>query len=244
MKTSNKIILLAVVILLGLLFSYDLALQASFKKANYKDPFFNYSKLKYSNFDKVIVKAANQLKVEIRQSDTFAVRVSNFIKDNVEIGRVGDQLLVSLTDRTDSYVAYEKGVVIFMPRLREVIATDFKRMKEDGKGKVQLEADWREGNYTLVSGFDLNSLKINQVDNSMVILQNNRIGKLQSVEANGTHQSELRIEGSNRIDSAHISVKGTNILNLFWVDIPHLKYDLSEGATISLTGGALKLMKK
>lgn len=244
MKTSNKIILLAVVILLGLLITYDFALQASFKKANYKDPFFNYSKLKYSNFDKVIVKAANELKVEIRQADTFSVRVNNFMKEDVEIGQVGDQLLVSLADKTDSYIAYEKGVVIFMPRLREIITTDFKRMKEDGKGKVQLQAEWREGNYTLVSGFDLNSLKITQVDNSMVILQNNKIGKLQAVEANGTHQSELRIEGSNRIDSADISVKGSNILSLFWVDIPHLKYDLSATSTVSLTGGALKLMKK
>ena len=55
MKTSNKLFVAAVALVLGSLATYDAALRAEYRSGHYKDPLHNYQALGLRNFDAVSV---------------------------------------------------------------------------------------------------------------------------------------------------------------------------------------------
>ncbi len=241
MKTSNKFIILAGVVLVALLVSYDLALKAEYETGRYKDPFHNYAELPYKNFDKVSVLAANEMDVEIRQSDTFSVRVSGQIKDRIDIKQERSELILRAKQGDRWYLGDKRGVVIYMPRLKEVSASEFVRVVGEGRTEISGHGD----NDILISGFNLDALKLNLITNSVIILEKNKIENLHAVVDGTSFESQLQIDQSDKIKNANITVTGKNSLKLINPDIANLNHNLSDSALLVLQGGkAMKLISR
>ena len=75
MKTSSKIFVATLLLLLGSLTAYNMALRHEFRQGTYKDPLHNYTTLALRDFEAVTVPSASGLKVKI-VAGPFAVRVN------------------------------------------------------------------------------------------------------------------------------------------------------------------------
>ena len=246
MKTSNKLLILAGLILACLLISYDFSLKAEYEKGTYKNPFKSYSSLPYMNFDKVTVKAANEMKVEIRYSRAFSVQVFDELKPAIDIKQNGGELVIQAKDGDRrNYLGYERGIVISMPGLSEVNASDFIRVIKQEKNSTRTERAYHEDNRVVVSGFDLDALTLNMISNSVIGLKDNRIGNLQALVDGTFHESQLQIDQSDKITNADITVNSRNSLMLTDPDIGRLNHRLSDSAVLVLQGSrAMKLLVK
>lgn len=236
MKTSNKIILLTIVFLFGMLVFYNLGLKASYDRGEYKNVFADYTKLNYKNFDKVLIKTSHEFNVEIRRSDTFDVRASNYVKDQIKVGQSGRQLQLEF-DSDKDFIWRKTGVVISLPVLEEVTtASSSSSEPEDRPG-----GNWT--NFVEIKGFDQSDLIISQIEKSEIQLKNNKIRRLRASLSGKQLTTHLLVDGSNKIDSSYITVKGMNTLSLTDIYIPG-KYSFSDSAVLNLTGGALKMLRK
>lgn len=236
MKTSNKVILLTFVFLFGMLVFYNLALKASYDRGEYKNVFADYTKLNYKDFDKVLIKTSREFNVEIRRSDTFDVRVCNYLKDQLKVSQSGKQLQLEF-DSDKDFIWRNADVVISLPLLEEVATAT-----SSSGGAAEGSADnWT--NAVKIKGFDQADLTVSQAEKSEIQLKNNKIRRLRASLSGQPLTTHLLVDGSNKVDSSYIIVKGMNTLSLTDIYIPG-KYSFSDSAVLNLSGGALKMLHK
>ena len=79
MKTSNKLILAALLLVLISLFGYDYLLKEAYVSGRYKDPYRDFATLKFKNFDTVDIVSSTAANVKFVQGP-FSVRIdTNFL---------------------------------------------------------------------------------------------------------------------------------------------------------------------
>ena len=243
MKTSNKLLVLAVVVLLASITSYNFSLKAEYNKRAFISEFYEYNKLNFKDFNEIEVKGANILDLKILQSDTFVVRMRKRFAPRFTIEQSGRKLVISLVNNEDSYSS-EKEIVIFCPKLNRLVLdgvnTNYYNSK-DSMITAFSEQDWRR---TVVEGFEIDSLNIALGVNNTLKLNNNKIKQLYvNVGEKQKSGSKLIIWKDNVIEDAFFDIADKNELQLISPQIENLKYIYADGATISLTGKAHSLLK-
>ncbi|GAA3982427.1 hypothetical protein [Hymenobacter antarcticus] len=235
MKTSNKIFVAAVVLLLSTLTAYNVALRAEQRTGNYKDPLHNYTTLALRNFDAVSVPSASGLKVKI-VAGPFAVRVSKEAADFVRVTQRGQQLLVSVAyPREPEYLGRQEVMVISCPRLA-ALTTDgtYTLAGQTPLGKLQT------GGTVLVQGFRQDSLTVRQDRSNQIRLAGNTLGWLRAVVGTSPGSGpELEIESDNRIQAADLTIGHQGHLNLA-TGIPRLHQQFSDSASVTFSGAAAR----
>ncbi|GAA3933133.1 hypothetical protein [Hymenobacter algoricola] len=224
MKTSNKLLLTTLALLLGSLLTYNLALRAEYRKGSYKDKdlFRNYTTLAHQDFSAVQV-VGSGLSVKI-SSGPFAVRVNKGATGRVSITQVGSRLVVTSRPATDTDWSGNSAVLISCPRLT-ALTTD--------------------GNTLDVSGFTLDSLAIEQNRTGEVALTDNRIGYLRATAGRSAgSRSTLKIDATNRIQAARLSVQSQGELELENVFIPQFSCQFSDSAAATVSGASLRMMRQ
>ncbi len=236
MKTSNKLFVAAVALVLGSLATYDAALRAEYRTGSYKDPLHNYQALGLRNFDAVRVPSASGLQVRVA-AGPFAVHVSKEAADYVRVTQQGKLLLVSLNyPKQLERLWRREAVLITCPRLTALqtkgtytVAGQVPTTGLQGGGEVE------------ISGFRQDSLLLRQDLASHVELTGNRLGLLRAVAGPtpGSH-SRLTLTDNNHIAAASLSIGHQSELTINNVDIPKLKYQFGDSAQVTLTGRALR----
>lgn len=235
MKTSNKIFVAAVVLLLSTLTAYNVALRAEHRTGNYKDPLHNYTTLGLRNFDAVSVPSVSGLKVKI-VAGPFGVRVNKEAADFVRVTQRGQQLLVSVAyPREPEYLGRQDAVVISCPRLA-ALTTDgtYTLAGQPPLGKLQT------GGTVLVQGFRQDSLTLRQNRSNQIRLEGNTLGWLRAEAGTSPGSgSELQIGRDNRIQAADLTIGNQGRLELNTA-IASLRHQFSDSATVTLSGGAAR----
>src|SRR5437764_8791518 len=90
-KTSNKLIIIALVVTLVSLVAYDFLLKAEYRSGNYKIPFKNYVTLNWKDFDIVDINASTAANVKLVQGP-FSVRVEQYAAEYVQVKQKGNRL--------------------------------------------------------------------------------------------------------------------------------------------------------
>ena len=244
MKSSNLTLLVAGTVFLAALTIYNFSLKAEYLRADFKDPFYGYSKLAFKNFDKIDIKAGNLLGVKIIKGDKFDVRVDDDIKDDLSIIQNGGTLSIAVKDTTQRAYYYLQGLTIFCPTLRELRVDAQKTVFHDRENRRVIEYQKQDDQRILMEMFSLDSLTIVQGINNTVKLNRNRIGMLKALTGReGMWGSKLIIEGDNVIKSADISIFNGNHLALKVAQIEDLNLNPSDSSSVELHGRALKLLK-
>ena len=94
MKTSNKFIFAALVLILASLTWYDVSLKAEYLSGNYKSPYSGYTHLKYTGFNIVDLNSSTAANVKFIQGP-FGVWVDNSATDYVVLRQQGNQLRIT-----------------------------------------------------------------------------------------------------------------------------------------------------
>ena len=235
MKTSSKIFVATLLLLLGSLTAYNMALRHEFRQGTYKDPLHNYTALALRDFEVVTVPSASGLKVKI-VAGPFAVRVNKEATDFVRVTQRGRQLLVTLNYLQEpQYLGRQEAVVISCPRLAALTTEGIYTVA----GQPPLDK-LQTGGTVLVQGFRQDSLTLHQNRSSQIRLEGNTLSWLRAVA--GTRPGsgpELQIGPDNRIQAADLTIGHQGRLDLATA-IPHLRQQFSDSATVTFSGAAVR----
>ncbi|MGY3088921.1 hypothetical protein ACVWYF_001961 [Hymenobacter sp. UYAg731] len=235
MKTSNKLFVAAVALVLGSLATYDAALRAEYRTGHYKDPLHNYDALAFRNFDNVTVPAAGVLNVKI-VAGPFGVHVNKEAAEFVHVSQQGARLTVALAyGKEYKWLGRNDAVVISCPRLA-ALATEGTYTVA---GRPQLDRLQAGGNVR-VQGFRQDSLRLQQDRSSEIELKGNTLGWLGATA--GTRpgsEPHLDIAADNHIQTADLTIGHQGHLEL-GTAIPRLRYRFSDSTSVVLTGAAAR----
>jgi len=235
MKTSNLLLLIAALVLLGSLTAYNMALRSEYKRGTYKDPLREYSHLDFKGFDEVAVPSASAGGVKI-VAGPFGVRMSPGAAKYVHVSQQGRRLVVSATFPDQWHWLPGDAVVVSCPRLVALSADA--EYTADGKriSDTRLEPHYR----VLVQGFRQDTLHVQADRASRIVLAANRLGYLDA-ETGRTAGSRtaLLLNDDNTIGAASLRCDNHTHLELNGLRIPGLRTQLGDSVELSLRGQAL-----
>src|ERR1700744_5227543 len=94
MKTSNKILIVTLAVLIISLVAYDLSLKAEYLKGDYTNPYHDYNKLNYSGFDEIELNASTAANIILIQGP-FKVLAHPNAEDFLHVSKQGRRLVIS-----------------------------------------------------------------------------------------------------------------------------------------------------
>jgi hypothetical protein len=242
MKKSNLLLLSALAVLLLSMGMYNVALKGEYRKQTYKDPYRDYEKLKFRDFQGIDIKANSRLKIRISQGP-FGVWVLNRKKEKILLKKVGDRLQIGTTG--DQNWVYQEGLMISCPQLSDIKVDAFFTETHSNGNTTETTTVMHDVAEVSVTGFTLDSLLLQPDRGSVIWLDKNNIGNLRAI-AGKTHGSmtKLVITPQNTFRDADLTVQNKSQLTLNTSKITRLRYDFSDSTKINLNGAAMSLLKK
>jgi hypothetical protein len=236
MKTSNKWLLAALLLLLGSLTAYNMGLRAEFRKGAYKDPNRNTVALNFKDFTEIDLQAANVVGLKV-VAGPYSVRLNKDAGKYVKVTQQGPRLTIAVVfpDGRQS-VGGRQAMTISLPQLARLSATGTYLM--NGKPVTDKHP---VGLSVRIEGFRQDSLNVQQDHGTQVELARNQLGFLRAEAGHspGSHP-QLRIENSNRIGAAYLSVQNEGQLQLDAGGIANLRTQFGDSVKATLTGAGLR----
>jgi len=234
MKTSSKLLITAILIIIGSMITYDLALRAEYRKGTYKSRFYGFEKTTDAKaFTSLDNRAANLVTVRVEQGEHFGVWMMKDLKDYISISHKGTVLVIDVIDKTKQINLYKNSILITCPSLNKVTTAPFFLSKKE-------EQNYFNGITSLI-GFNEQRLELHVGKTTKVELDKSKIANLQaSVGDTVTHNASLIIHSNNQIDIATIAVAGKNSL---WIENPKIaksNFNISDSAQVNLSGSFFK----
>ncbi|RYE36752.1 MAG: hypothetical protein EOP42_02230 [Sphingobacteriaceae bacterium] len=230
MKTSNKLFITAVSIIIISMIGYDLALRAEYRKGEYKNRFYGKEKISaLSGFTAIDNRTANFVSVDIEHGKNSVIWTTRNWKDNFKIYKNGSTLVIEAIYNEAKHIKpYNNDITIICPAIEKIVAKPF----------IVKSADYYEATgRTTLKGFDIQNLLLNIGKSADIILQNNNIEQLQAVIGEDhSGSSNLTISSDNQINTAKINVLGRNWLRIENPNIGQKQFTISDSATISVGG--------
>ncbi len=242
MKTSNKLIVAALLLTIIALFIYDEMLATEYISGRYKDPYRNYVSLNLKGFDTVDINSSTIANAKIVQGP-FKVRIDKNAEEYVKFTKKGGRLILSVNFKSSAfYNANPYVVVISCPTLKQLNVGATYMLHNTAVTDTIVGWQMRE---VLVDGFRQDSLLVNESYGSTVLIRNSHINYL-----NGTIGKEkgsgsmIKIFKTNEIESARLDVQNRSQMELNNIQIPKLDYHLADSAKLILNGTAGNFLKK
>ncbi|MDN5288462.1 MAG: hypothetical protein JWR38_4736 [Mucilaginibacter sp.] len=244
MKTSNKIVAIAFLVIIVSAIGYAIAMKKEFLTGNYKKPYINFSSLPYKNFNSLIINPSSMINVKLVQGP-FKVMINNIVKDNLIFKQVNNTLQIDLNW---GYVRFNTGdtymMVISCPKLISVHVNAVYTLNKLNIVDTLAGEGWAY-HQVLIEGFKQDSLSVIQEWGSQVVLANNNFVYLNALTSiNELSGSKLTVLKSNIIQQANFDVRNKGKLILYQANIPGLNYSLADSALFVMNGAAIKSLKK
>jgi hypothetical protein len=245
MKTSNCLILCALLLVVLTQLSYDHLLQAEFISGRYKDAYKDYVKLNYKDFDVVDLKSSTAANVKFIQGP-YKVIADSVALSNIKITQEGKKLTIT--------AAYEKEflwnanpylIVISCPKLSALHAgATYTVNKNIAVTDTLNYISWNRRE-VLIDGFTQDSLTITQDFGSTVELANNRLVDVTAtVGKSAGSSSKLILLKGNQLKNANFQILNRSELVIDKGGIEGIHYHLADSAKMIIGAGSQKLFKQ
>lgn len=238
MKTSNKLFLTAILIVIISLITYDFALRAEFKKGTYKSRFYGFEETKaFNGFKEIDNRAANLISVRVEKGAEPSIWIKSSWKDRFNISRKGATLVIEVANKQSTRVsAYNNSITIVCPSIDKIITTPY--LGKSGQNQIYSRG------ITTVAGFTLDKLFLNISKGVDLFVEKNKIVNLQAVVGDPkSDNAALTISSGNVINNATINVPGKNHLKIENSAIVKRNFNIADSASVEFSGGFLKLFK-
>ena len=243
MKTSNKLLLTAVLFLLASLAAYNMTLKNEFSKGTYKDPYKEYTALNFKDFDELEINPGSLMNVKVSQGP-YAVWVRSAATDFVQVKQTGKRLQLNVAFPAEkSSSGRVPTLLITCPQL-SALSTNAVYLV-NGKPTTDKAVKSSQSYAVTVSGFAQDSLILRQDNASIVKLEDNKFGLLRAVAGLSPGSgSSLQVLPSNRIIAANLDIRNKSQLILEGTAIPQLYYQFADSATATISGAALGMLRR
>lgn len=242
MKTSIKILIAGVCLVLGALVWYDLHVRDAYKSGSYKQLFGGFTTLNFKDFDEIDVNACTAANVIVKQGP-FNIQVdptASFVK----VSQKGSALQINAVYPNTYYTPRNAYVlVITCPQLKKLVIDS--RYTTGGRAVQDTLAsenfDWRP---SIMEGFSADSLSIEERFAGAVILKGNSLKKLDVVMGIGDKsRSNMIILPDNQLDNVNLDIRNRSQLRLQCKNIQNFKYQLADSARLIVNGATRQLLK-
>ncbi len=227
MKTSNKLILAATIVVFAYLVVSDFALKAEYATGNYKNPHYAMDHIVLKNFTIIQSNAGNMIGVNIEKGDRFEVFMREGLKDRVTISQKNNTVYIDNNGKPE-YDVYE-GVTIVCPYFSTII------VNADTSGNTR-------GLRTNVIGFNQPTFTIQATKWSYIELAGNNFTQL-NARMDGEN-SRLVIDKNNTIGTANFEMLGKSNLELRYPMINKVSYKLSDSANLTMSGSLVRKLQQ
>ena len=244
MKTSIKILIGGVCLVLVALVYYDLMMRETFMAGNYKTPFGAFTELNFENFDEIDLSAGTAANIIVQQGP-FSVKMDPTATGFVKIGQVSHTLHIDATFPSNFYIPRSTyTLIITCPHLLKFSCDS--KYTTVGKPVTDTLASedfkWRP---TFIRGFKADSMSITGQHASSIILKDNNIKSLKVTMGIGDKsRSDLVISDDNQFGQADIDILNKSQLRLECTHIQNLNYKLADSARLIVTGVTQNMIKK
>ena len=242
MKTSNKLILVAILVTLVCLVAYDRLLKDSYMSGDYKIPYKSYVTLPWKNFDIVEVNSSTSANVQFVQGP-FSVKIDGYALEYTSIRQQGKRLQINAGfENKHLWDPHPYLILISCPKLTKVYANATYYVDKHPVTDSVARENWNMRK-VLIDGFKQDSLSVEQDYGSTVILSNNIIRSVHAAigKSEGS-SSRIILEQSNQFDNASLDIGHRSKLELENCIIHHLSYHLSDSANLIVSGSAHELL--
>ncbi|MES2427897.1 MAG: hypothetical protein V4560_13040 [Bacteroidota bacterium] len=221
MKTSNKLLLLATVILFGYLAIFNFQLRAEYLKGDFKKLYYGMKFTPLNSFTTIRHNAGNVLALRVEKGPKFGVWMRDNLKEKLALTERNNTLFVDYVDKQHSN--YYSGIVVVCPEVNTVITTPL---------KTHQVMFW-EREVTQVSGFTQDAMNIVAGKSTQIELNKNTISKLNA--ATTASNATIKVNAENLIQAAEFKIAGKSDLQLL-SQIAKSTYSYTDSATITLNG--------
>jgi hypothetical protein len=244
MKTSNKLILVAVLLLVVALFAYDNLLKTEYLTGKYKDIYRDYKTLNFKDFDVADLPSSTASNVKFIQGP-FSVKIAPYALNYTHITQTGNRLQVqSNFERSYVYDQFAYVLIISCPKLIEVNTSAVYGIYRGTQTYTDttVKDDWHM-RQVLIEGFNEDSISVRQDYGSTVVLSNNHIRALKAViGTSDSSGSKIIIRRNNQIKQANAAILNKASFMLDGKAIQNLTYQLADSAKLIFTGSAQNII--
>lgn len=241
MKTSNMLLLTSVLVVLGCLTAYNFGLKAIYQTKDYKNEFSGMTFSALNGVEKLILKSANLMDVQIKKGNKEGVWVNKKLKDRLDISIDKQTASIGLAARNEKEELREPSgirLIIFTKNLNSVITNSIA-----DSGKVEDHAAHRTGSIE-IRGYHSDNFQLTLSPATEVSMDYMQLNNFQSVVGTKTgYSSSLILASDNKINAAQFDIPGNGGLVLNNPKIIKAKYNLSERASVSLDGKVVQQLK-
>lgn len=240
MKTSNILIIAAIIVLLGMTTAYNFSLKAAYRTGSYKDPFRGGEFQEMKNIEILNINAANIMSVVVEPGQKEGVWVKREIKDRIVLNQVGSALTISLVDedRNENGNFGGQDIIVVTNSLSKLKTTAFwANEKKENDGNAYY---WAEVNLKMITG---TNLELQIADYTSVTMNKVNLKTLKAVVGTVSGGAGLNLDPDNQIEFADFEIPGAGKLSLNNPKIVKTRYSLSDKATVTLNGAALQEIK-
>jgi hypothetical protein len=238
MKTSNKLLLAAALLVTAYCVASAFALKKEFIKGDYKSRFYKMTNLKITDFDAIDADIPNS-NINIEYGDKFAVWVNKELQQ-LAVTKKGKTLIISYQKNDNPSHGYGSSIIIICPKLSSLKLGKTLTEKEKIANRLDPSKTNVDGAFNTITGFKQDAMKIEINNATSVNLSQINIAKFHGV----ANWGKLSLVGPNKIDSADFEIYTHSSLTLDDAEINHPKYKLDGIAKLSVSGSSLDLLQK
>ncbi|MBO3271509.1 hypothetical protein [Hymenobacter defluvii] len=242
MKTSTKLLLIGILILVASLATYNVALRAEYNRGEFRNPFRDYSALTLRDFDEVELTPGSRLTVKV-EAGPFAVRQHNKA-DSIQVVQTGRRLrIIDLAKHRNSRSPWTpRVVVVSCPRLATLLVNSSAVGTAFPYPTTSPNPDLPSADVQ-VQGFQQDSLLVAADQNASVELAQNQLKQLRVVAGTTPGSTAaVRVAKSNTIGAARLDFQHKSAFTLDAPTISNLRYQFADSVRATLPGAALQAL--
>jgi len=238
MRTSNKLLLVTLVLIIVSIVMFDFKLKAAYQKGDYRDPFRSFVTLNNKNFDKIELNSATAINVMLVKGP-FKVMADPNSVEFIELTQHNNTLIINANFKYNYQNARPDYVLyISCPQLSSFRA-DTRYIANETEVTDTLAGDDFKWKPTVIKGFSADSLYIQEDHASNLRLEDNTIGTLHAITgiSNGS-ASNLCIAQNNQFIKTNLDIRNKSRLWIKDKTDHDFNYRLADSAKLILSGSA------
>ncbi|SCW42756.1 hypothetical protein [Mucilaginibacter sp. NFR10] len=236
MKTSNKFLLTAILLLVISVGIYDFQLKAEYLKGDYKNPYKGFVTLNFRDFKVIELGSSTAINIMLVKGP-FKVLADPDAMEFMKTEQRHDSLFIRAAFKDNFHNVHSQNVLyISLPRLEGFYA-DAKYKAGEGQITDTTAAEDFKWRPTTISGFSGDKLNVTLDHASTILLKNNKFNILNATTgiSNGS-ASNLSIETGNQFAKTNLDIRNRSRLWIKDDSLSSINYKLADSAKLILNG--------
>jgi hypothetical protein len=235
MKTSSILILSAVAVTILALTAFNLHQKGIYDKGEWRKRFYGMEFIAMKNITEINLPDADKFNLTIEKGEKEGLYLYPESKEHVQWSQTGSNLKIEVTKKSKEGAPFRNGYLV-------LIVKNFNYLKTRQYKAETFQKSYDAGEIT-ITGFKTGSLKLDIGNRSNVNIDKTELDSLDASIGEAEGDSKLSISKDNKINTATFSIPGKSDLTLMNPTIIKTSYQLSDQATVTLNGSALKVLK-